>query len=173
MAINPKYPDELFIGTGSAQHDLLFKSTDGGDNWFPFTNGLPDSGHVKCILIDTINNKIFIGVNAHNAQGIYIQDILTSISDDSKRTHISVLPQNYPNPFNTSTIITYDLPERVYVSLTVYDVLGKEVNHLVNGCQPAGNYRVELNAVGLPGGVYYYCLKAGTRRFIRKALLIK
>jgi len=97
------------------------------------------------------------------------------------------LSQNYPNPFNPSTVVRYDLPhseagigDTRFVSLKVYDVLGKEVATLVNKEQSAGSYEVEFNASassattkGLSSGVYFYRLKAG--RFIetKKMLLLR
>ena len=175
MVINTKNPNEIYIGTGSADHKLLFKTIDGGNNWFTFYDGLPDSAHVSSISIDTLNGRLYSTVrSSRDSSGIYIYDALTSITEGTlEPSETFLLSQNYPNPFNLITIISYDLPERVNVNLAVYDVLGREVIHLVNGYQPAGNYLIELNAAGLPGGVYFYCLHAGTRRFIRKALLIK
>ena len=81
--------------------------------------------------------------------------------------------QNYPNPFNPSTNISYQLPESVFVTLKVYDVLGKEVKILVNERQNAGNHSVRFNASDLPNGVYFYKIEAGTYRSTKKFLLVK
>jgi hypothetical protein len=70
------------------------------------------------------------------------------------------LEQNYPNPFNPTTTIDYDLPTDAVVQLTVFDVLGREVERLVNGKQNAGKYRVALDASKLGTGVYFYRLTA-------------
>ncbi|MDX2128826.1 MAG: FG-GAP-like repeat-containing protein [Chloroherpetonaceae bacterium] len=66
------------------------------------------------------------------------------------------LLQNYPNPFNPSTRIGYQIPAASLVSLTVYDVLGRVVQELVNANQDAGVYEVSFNASGIASGVYYY-----------------
>jgi len=83
------------------------------------------------------------------------------------------LYQNYPNPFNPATIITYQIPERGFVTLKVYDVLGNEVATLVSEEKPAGRYQVDWNAIVLPSGIYFYQLKA--REFIetKKMILLK
>jgi photosystem II stability/assembly factor-like uncharacterized protein len=70
------------------------------------------------------------------------------------------LSQNYPNPFNPSTKINYDLPYDANVSLTVYDMTGKEVAKLVNEFKPAGYYVADFNASNLSTGVYMYRISA-------------
>ncbi|RPI18113.1 MAG: T9SS C-terminal target domain-containing protein [Ignavibacteriae bacterium] len=83
------------------------------------------------------------------------------------------LNQNYPNPFNPKTIINYQLPMSNYVKLTIYDVMGKEVNVLVNEKQNAGKYEIEWDASNYPSGIYFYKLKAGQNNETRKMMLIK
>lgn len=72
------------------------------------------------------------------------------------------LLQNYPNPFNPSTAIAYQVAATGDVQLKVYDVLGREVQTLVNGRQSAGNYTVRFNAAGLASGVYFYRLSVSS-----------
>jgi hypothetical protein len=69
------------------------------------------------------------------------------------------LYQNYPNPFNPTTKIKFVIAKSTFVSLKVYDVLGKEDVTLVNEERPAGSYEVEMNAKGLPSGIYFYRLQ--------------
>ncbi len=83
------------------------------------------------------------------------------------------LSQNYPNPFNPSTVIMYQIPNDGIVKLAVYDVLGREVNLLVNNFQPAGAYEVKFNASALASGVYFYRLTAGDFDEIRKMMVVK
>ena len=88
------------------------------------------------------------------------------------------LYQNYPNPFNPVTNIQYSVGSLQYVSIKVYDVLGKEIATLVNEEKPAGNYEVEFNSHSgevrnLPSGIYFYQLKAGSFVEIRKMVLLK
>ena len=72
------------------------------------------------------------------------------------------LEQNYPNPFNPTTTINYQIPERNYVTLKIYDVLGNEIATLVNEQKSVGNYEAEFNAINLPSGIYFYQLRADT-----------
>ena len=81
--------------------------------------------------------------------------------------------QNYPNPFNPVTTITYQIPEDGKVTLSIYDVIGREVQTLVNADQNAGRYSVQLNAGKLASGVYFYRLTSGNYTAVRKLLLAK
>ena len=83
------------------------------------------------------------------------------------------LANNYPNPFNPSTIINYTLPSNEYVSLKVYDIIGREVATLINQQQSAGVYDVEFNASNFTSGVYFYKIEAGSFSAIKKMLLVK
>jgi pectate lyase len=87
------------------------------------------------------------------------------------------LSQNYPNPFNPSTMISYDIAGGQngvrHVTLKVYDVLGKEVAVLVNSDQSAGHYQTVFSGAGLPSGIYFYRLEAGSYSQIKKMILMK
>lgn len=83
------------------------------------------------------------------------------------------LEQNYPNPFNPSTNIQYAVSNRQFVTLKVYDLLGKEVATLVNEEKPAGNNDVEFNASQLASGIYYYQLRAGDFVETKKMVLMR
>lgn len=83
------------------------------------------------------------------------------------------LTQNYPNPFNPSTTINYSLPERSFVSIKVFDMLGREVALLVNGDKEAGYYKADFNASDLSSGIYYYTIKAGQYSATRRMVLMK
>jgi hypothetical protein len=105
----------------------------------------------------------------------YIVDpLLTDIPNSDEPIPREVrLRQNYPNPFNPHTTIEYDVPGSGFVTLNVYNVLGERVAALVNEMQEAGRHRTTFDARGLPSGVYFYQLKAGSVIMTRKALLIR
>ena len=83
------------------------------------------------------------------------------------------LSQNYPNPFNPITKISWQSPVSSWQTLIVYDVLGNEVQTLVNEVRSAGNYELEYNASGLSSGFYFYKLTAGSFAETKKMLLMK
>jgi Glycosyl hydrolase family 59/Secretion system C-terminal sorting domain/Glycosyl hydrolase family 59 central domain len=83
------------------------------------------------------------------------------------------LDQNYPNPFNPSTVINYHLPLGSYVTLKIYDDLGREVRTLVDEMKPAGNYKIKFDARNLPSGVYFCRLQAGSYNETKKLMLLK
>lgn len=83
------------------------------------------------------------------------------------------LVQNYPNPFNPVTMVTYRIPERGQVSLTVTDMLGREVAILVNGVVDAGTYSVPFNASAFGSGAYLAVLRSGDITRTTKMLFVK
>lgn len=80
---------------------------------------------------------------------------------------------NYPNPFNPTTTINYQLPQDGFVTIKVYDMLGKEVAVLVNESKSAGYHRVNFDASKLTSGVYIYTINAGQYTQSKKMLLMK
>ncbi len=83
------------------------------------------------------------------------------------------LHQNYPNPFNPSTSIRFELSEAGNVKLAVYDMLGRENTVLINQFLSAGSYTFSFSGNNLSSGIYFYELKAGSFRDIKKMTLVK
>ncbi len=91
---------------------------------------------------------------------------------------VFALHQNYPNPFNPVTQIRYDLPEDSYVSITIYDIMGRNIKSLVNTDQTAGYRSIRWNATNNLGepvsaGMYIYMIQAGEFRQTKKMVLLK
>ncbi len=84
-----------------------------------------------------------------------------------------VLHQNYPNPFNPVTKINYELSSENFVTLTIFDVAGKEISILVNGYQKAGNHSINFSGENYPSGVYFYKLKTGNISQVKRMVLLK
>ena len=120
----------------------------------PETSYSPDSGYYKCVW----NGP-------------------TEVEDNSQTMPTYFLSQNYPNPFNPSTIISYQLPVSGKVTLKVFDVLGSEVETLVNEYRSAGSYEIEFNPASSiknpASGIYFYQLKAGEFVETKKMILLR
>jgi hypothetical protein len=83
------------------------------------------------------------------------------------------MEQNYPNPFNPSTKIKYSVPQSSNVVIKIFDVLGNEIETLVNEEKSTGTYELTWYATNLPSGVYFYQLNAGSFVETKKMLLLK
>jgi len=84
--------------------------------------------------------------------------VITDMKEITENKYNYLLNQNYPNPFNPETVITYNLESAGHVSLTVRDVLGREVAMLVNSFQVAGNHSVRFDGSQFTSGIYFYTL---------------
>ena len=86
---------------------------------------------------------------------------------------IYFLSNNFPNPFNPSTKIKYSVPQSSQVVVKVFDILGNEIETLVNEEKPVGTYELTWNAVNLPSGIYFYRIQAGSFVDAKKMILMK
>jgi len=140
------------------------------------------SGKIMSAALDGTNNSVVLSGLTY-PQGIAIIDSgygATAVNNQGAGTipYRYQLMQNYPNPFNPSTIIMYQLPAENFVTIKVYDMLGKEITTLVNGFQQAGDHSIPFNG-RVASGVYYYVIKAvslnGDRNFTdtKKMILLK
>ena len=101
-------------------------------------------------------------------------DTITSINSVSSSVPDKFrLEQNYPNPFNPSTQLEFGISDLGFVSLRVFNALGKEVAVLVNETLSPGSYKTEFNGANYPSGIYYYKLEAGNFSEVRKMILLK
>jgi hypothetical protein len=97
---------------------------------------------------------------------------VTSINDISAPDGY-YLAQNYPNPFNPSTVINYNVAKAGYVTLKLYNIIGREVASLVNEYKEPGNYYYKLNSNNLTSGVYLYKFTSGNFLSVKKMILMK
>ena len=98
---------------------------------------------------------------------------IVSVEEDNQLPVVFSMEQNYHNPFNPNTKIKYSIPDLSFVTLKVYDVLGNEVETLVDEEKSVGSYEVEFDATRLPSGVYFYQLNAGEFINTKKMILLK
>ncbi|MEE9552993.1 MAG: T9SS type A sorting domain-containing protein [candidate division Zixibacteria bacterium] len=97
----------------------------------------------------------------------------TDIDDEIEIPNSFSMSQNYPNPFNASTTINYSLPEGSYVTIDVYDIIGRKIKTLVSGHQNAGEHSVVWNADNVSSGVYFYRISSDDYSQTRRCNLLK
>ena len=100
----------------------------------------------------------------------HVEGLAMQVDDSFVKNSLS---SAYPNPFNPSTTITYSLSDRQHVTLEVYDTLGRKIKTLVDGVQVAGLHQVIFDARGLPSGIYFYSMRAGSFVDSKKLILTK
>ena len=98
--------------------------------------------------------------------------------DENMVPAVFALHQNYPNPFNPTTQIKYDIAEDSFVSITIYDVMGRNIRTLMNVNQNAGYHSIQWDAKndmgeGVSAGMYIYVIQAGEFRATKKMVLLK
>ena len=98
---------------------------------------------------------------------------ITSVDEEETLPVEYSLQQNYPNPFNPETTIAFTLPENERVKIKIYDVLGREVNTIIDKEMPSGKHEVKFNALNYASGVYFYRLEAGNFIEVKKMILLK
>lgn len=146
----------------------VFISTDRGLNWQPANNGLTNSS-VASLTFDQYGY-----LYAATDSGVFKStSIVLGIHENKTVPSSFDLYQNYPNPFNPSTEISYQVSAVSHVTLTIYDVLGREVKTLVNETKAPGKYEVRFDGTGLSSGLYFYRIKAGNYTETKKMVLVK
>jgi len=148
-------------GAGSGMYETL----DGGDSWTFINFG--SRIHGMHILNDSV------GYACGRTIYKYSPDVSTGVEEDAPAPLSYQLRQNHPNPFNASTTISYSLPSRSFVWLSIYNLEGKIVQTLQRGYQEAGDHKIIWQANDLASGVYIYSLRTDEGIFVGKAMLLK
>jgi len=165
------YKNNSVIGSGvlkSSELYVQYTQITVGINYL--TTEIPD----EASILITIN-----GLNGGNPLvGSYFiidQLELSTVTDIEEKDLVSGynLRQNYPNPFNPNTVIIYELPEESIVSLKIYDILGNEILQLEEGKKEAGIHHAEVDGSGIPAGIYFYNLIAGSYKETKKMVHLK
>ena len=124
------------------------------------------------------NATLGTSVNPDASDPVWVEAnlLIVNVEDESKNKSLPIsfsLSQNYPNPFNPVTSIEYVVAGSEFVTLKVYDFLGREVTTLVNEYKSAGIYQINYDASNLSSGVYFYQLNAGSYSETKKMILLK
>jgi hypothetical protein len=120
-------------------------------------NGMNAKSYYVTALVEYIS-EVIGETGATNVFEIELAPPSKAVAENFTAANYDLL-QNYPNPFNPSTNIYFSLLEDDFVQLSVYNLLGEEIQTLINGYTPAGRHSVTFNADGLPSGTYFYRIK--------------
>ena len=156
----------------------LYSSSDLGNSWQFLDNSLLSfaTGDYKSFINGLLvaDKHIFVTSSERGAWRRPLSDLITEVKQQEMPVNYS-LSQNYPNPFNPSTTINYQLSTPGFVTLKVYDLLGREVATLVDEYKQAGIYNCKLRIENgeLPSGIYFYRLQSGSYSETKKLILMK
>ena len=169
---DPTTIDCLFVGTSTG----VYASEDGGTHWVEMNEGLADV-NVNCMDLDPASGMLYVGTGG----GVFRCALGTvmAVGDEASALPAQfTLHQNYPNPFNMSTTIGYVLPGSGAVQLSVFDIKGRFVRHLVDGYEKAGIKSARWDGKDLYGrevasGLYIYRLRTRNHVEMKKMILQK
>jgi len=199
----PTGGDEIFVWHKATDRIIQLSgdtpvTREWGPAWSPFINSpnwisidkselqiLPGDSALVTITVDLTNVSI-----DYQTASIIIKDSVTNnllkivpvnavlFTDVNERTEGAIpyqftLSQNYPNPFNLGTVIRFQVPSTKFVALKIYDLLGREVQTLVNEYISAGIYEVNFDASSLASSLYLYKLTAGNFTLTKRMMLVK
>ena len=142
------------------------------------TLGPFSAGSSSEISPGSINLRQFLATQGIIVDGILVSTLWSDVVTDVINAEIInpvefKLTQNFPNPFNPSTKIKYSIPQSSNVIIKVLDILGNEIETLVNEQKNTGTYEITWYAENLPSGVYFYQLRAGSFVETKKMVLLR
>ena len=182
-------PNLIDIPSLASHTYVNYPTLDVNSEAVPIFDDNTSTGYIGGFKINKTNEGVFIFIagrpyrydNTASASDYeyiidnFMNSTLVNVDNNSELELVKEfnLAQNYPNPFNPATKIKYSIPNPGIVKLKVFDIMGREVQTLVNENHSPGNYEVEFNAEALSSGVYFYQLQSGKFIETRKMLLIK
>ncbi|MCB0723376.1 MAG: S8 family peptidase [Ignavibacteriae bacterium] len=176
--VNPLNTSEikLFWGRGTIT-DSISMTNSGGSNWTANIPGNNDTAtyvyYIKAV--DNQGREAFSpGTAPAQLHSFIANGSITNVTNNGGSIPVTyAISQNSPNPFNPTTKINFDIPVQSFVSITIYDMTGREITQLVNTGLAAGSYSTVFDGSKLASGVYYYRITAGSYVETKKMLLIK
>jgi photosystem II stability/assembly factor-like uncharacterized protein len=158
-------PDGNLYGASSSG---IFQSTDHGVTWTSIASVLGTSQSYVSLRV-TRGGRILVGGYRFFRSRGTATDVASPVETPTEFS----LHQNFPNPFNPVTQISFTLSQPRHVSLSLYDVMGREVALLLNRPMTSGQHEIPFDATGLSSGTYFYRLSAGGETATRKLLLLR
>ena len=166
------------FGAGGSDVWLVKIDSIGNTEWTK-TIGGPEDDYGKYVQVTSDSGYIVTGGTKSYGLGngdvwvIKLTHNPVSVDNTTEIVYQYELNQNFPNPFNPATKIRYTLPQTSNVVIKVFDILGNEIETLVNEEKQTGTYEITWYAEGLPSGVYFYRLQSGDFVETKKMILIK
>lgn len=168
---SPEMSLEIFAFVSDTGNVRTFTDTDGN-----YTVNVSDKLYnYEISVMQVPANYVGYSITAHPGEiDVNFNFTMTDVEQDQ-----SLIPddfsllQNFPNPFNPSTLISYKLKETSKVQLKVFNILGNEIETLVDEQKPSGTYELTWEAVNLPSGIYFYRLQTGSFIDTKKMILLK
>ena len=160
--VTPDYPDGIYAYFVTTNSD--------GSSAYPYIIGPQYYGTVAR---ENIQTKGHVSIN----ESVTNYDPSTGVKQTFANINDYKLSQNYPNPFNPSTVITYSVPSRSFVDLSIFNSTGEKISTLVRGIRPRGRYEVNFtpgeNSKQLSSGVYFYRLKGSNFSITKKLIYLR
>jgi hypothetical protein len=169
--------NNLFAGSSAASYPTqgtggVYLSTNNGASWIKKNQGFfNEDMRVSSLLI--ANGYIFAGCSWRSPFRCSLSEIIGVQNISTKIPSVYSLSQNYPNPFNPTTVINFQLPGNNYVTLKVFDLMGREVQILVNESLKPGAYEVSFDGSHLTSGVYFYRLTTDNYTETKQMVLVR
>jgi photosystem II stability/assembly factor-like uncharacterized protein len=173
--------DASVFALGTVGDGIVLAGTDLSPNWIyvsynnggffsPYSEGLFENASVEAF---TVSDTFMFAGTDYNGVWRRFRPGVVNAQTQTDIPQSYYLAQNYPNPFNPSTTIKYSLPERSFVNLKIFNLLGEEVATLVNTEQTIGNYEIEFDASKQSSGIYLYRIQAGDFIKTKKMILLR
>jgi Secretion system C-terminal sorting domain len=171
-AIQCVYTDGSDLYASMIHDDSAYVSSDAGTTWSDISDGNALNHHITSFAM--FNGHLFATQFGTADTSLLRYGSATGVDRENAAIPEKFeLSQNYPNPFNPTTKIDFSVPGKTFVSLKVFDVLGKEIADLVHKELPGGKYTVDFNATHLASGVYFYRLNTNSITRINKMVLLR
>ncbi|MEO8513771.1 MAG: T9SS type A sorting domain-containing protein [Ignavibacteria bacterium] len=156
----------------SGSDGMIYKTTNSGLNWS--SQSVPGAYNLLTMYFINAQTGWTAGLLGKMYKTTNGGELITGIEPVGEEIPgIYSLSQNYPNPFNPATNIKFSIPKAGFVKLTVYDMLGREIETLVNENLVAGTYKADWNASNFSSGVFFYKIETAGFTDIRKMILVK
>lgn len=164
------------VATNNTDYCTIKYTNSGVQQWVMYygavhPNNLYDAA--TALAVDSQNNVYVTGGSIGDYATVKYSQLIGIIQISNEIPNVYKLGQNYPNPFNPMTNVKFQMPNEAFVKLIVFDVLGREIETLVNEELKPGTYEITFDGSNLPSGLYFYKLTAGNYNDTKKMILIK